>query len=952
MKQLALGCLAIGAVSAGVALNPPQKKVIPTPKVDFNRDIRPILSDHCYKCHGPDGKEVKAALRLSDRADAVKDRDGYFIIKPGKAHLSELIKRVEDTKNPMPPKDSGVPRLTKEQVRLLKIWINSGAKYERHWAFVAPKMPLIPTTTEKTANEIDSFVFAKLKEKGFRPEKEADRNTLLRRASLTLTGLLPTLEEADRFLLDTKPMAFERAVDRLLASERYGEHQARFWLDAVRYGDTHGLHLDNERAIYPYRDWVVRALNRDLPFDQFTIDQLAGDLLPKPTNDQLVATGYVRMNPTTAEGGAIEEEFQVKNTFDRVDTLGTVFLGLTVGCAKCHDHKYDPISAKEYYSLGAYLNSTKDAPLDGNALSPEPSLRAPSPEESEKSETLKAQLNSIESSTSPIQAEQWVKSNQVSSVLIGQWEVCETFRFKTFDEAFDEERTPQKWAKATIELGKPVIVVSAENASSYARTTINSDGDRDLILRIGSDDAVKVWLNGKLVHSNKVFRSTDATDIFTVPVQKGKNDLLIKIVNAGGADGLKFNFGTDEEQKLQAIMSGNDPQKVVKAYLLVGPDSARAMVYRKKSKELDELESRIPKTLIAQEMEKPRDAFVLHRGEYDQRREKVTRGIPSILGKLPKSAPNNRLGLARWLVDPSNPLTSRVFVNRIWQQHFGTGLVKTAEDFGNQGEWPSHPELLDYLALRFIKDGYSMKKLHRLIVTSQAFRQSAVVTTAKLKADPENRLISRGPRYRLDGEILRDKVLQVSGLLVQRQGGRGFKPYQPAGLWEEVAFQGSNTSTYTQDMSADIYRRTLYLFWKRTSPHPVMSTFDAPTREACVVRRPRTNTPLQALITMNEPAFLEASRVFAQKIVSQPGDRLEFAFQTALGRKPGTKEKQILGASLQRYLDRFSKDESAATDLVTVGLAPRPKGQSPSEVAAWMMIASTLFNLDEFLTQH
>lgn len=954
----ALGCLGIGLSTSAVQAK--KKAVVPAPAriVDYNRDVRPILSEHCFKCHGPDGKEVKGDLRLSDHTDATKNRDGYFVIKPGSAKSSELIGRVKKGADaPMPPKDSGMMPLTPEQVETLRLWIDQGAKYEKHWAFVPPKMPTLPVVANKQfiKNSIDNFIAEKLEKKGLKPEKEADSATLLRRASLTLTGLLPTPEEVKQLQDDKQPGAYERAVDRLLASERYGEHEARYWLDAVRYGDTHGLHLDNERSIYPYRDWVVRAFNQDLSFDKFTLWQMAGDLMPNPTTDMMIATGYVRMNPTTSEGGAIEEEFLVKNTFDRVDTMSTVFLGMTAGCAKCHDHKYDPISTKNYYELFAFFNSTKDAPLDGNALNPEPSMPAPTPEEDQKLRAGRALLAKIEGEVSMGEADGWIASNRVAPLKVGGWETSESFVYKSFDEAFDTDEKPDKWKPIKIMTGVSTPLVGRDNSSEYVRTTITMETPRELSLRLSSDDGIKVWLNDKLVHSNKVLRGVGVDDLVPVKLVAGANTIVIKIVNSGGGNGVRFNYGSDKEALIENAFSKKDPLLVKQTYLKLGPDSAVSKQYREVLASVTNLDAMIPRTLIAQEMDKPRQAYILKRGEYDLRDAKVGRGIPAALGQLPKGAPQNRLGLAQWLVDRQNPLTSRVLVNRIWQQHFGTGLVKTAEDFGNQGEWPSHPELLDYLAVKFMDNGFSLKKLHRLILTSATFRQQSTVTAQKEKIDPENRLLSRGPRFRLDAEVLRDQVLQVSGLLINREGGHGFKPYQPAGLWEEVAFADSTTAKYKQDMSDDIYRRTLYLFWKRTSPHPMMMNFDAPSREACVVRRPRTNTPLQALTTLNEPAFLEAARVFGERLVKakqSPSDRIKYAFNLALGRDPSPVEQTILLGAAQRYEAKFRANTTDAEQLVSVGLAPKKTDLPKDQVATWTMIASTIFNLDEFLTQH
>jgi mono/diheme cytochrome c family protein len=957
LLSLAAACLGFGLAPGS---NQSKKKPVQTVRrVDYNRDVRPILSEHCYKCHGPDGKEVKGDLRLSDAKDATRDRDGDFAIKPGNSKESLIMGRIKvGAGSPMPPKDSGLPPLSTDQVETLRLWIDQGARYDKHWAFVVPTMPAIPTVSSKAAvrNPIDNFIVQKLATKGLKQEAEAAPATLLRRASLSLTGLLPTPEEIRQLETDNKPGAYDRAIDRLLASERYGEHQARYWLDAGRYGDTHGLHVDSERGIYPYRDWVVRAFNEDMPFDTFTKWQLAGDLMPNPTTDMKIATGYVRMNPTTNEGGAIEEEFLVKNTFDRVDTMSTVFLGMTVGCAKCHDHKFDPIPTKSYYQLFAFFNSTKDSPFDGNLLNPEPTILAPSPEEDKVLQTSMAKMAKIESEINTEDAQKWVNANRVPPMKIGDWEVSDPFIHKNFDEAFDTDEKPTYWKPIKIVPGQDTPVVGKDNASGYLRTKIASDVDGELVLRLSSDDGIKVWVNDKLVHSNKVARGVaTAVDVVKITVKKGENPIIIKIVNIGGPDGIIFNSGSDRALRIEEAFSKKDSTLTKKTFLIEGPVTATSVQYRALNGEMAKVSASIPRTMIAEELPMRRQAYVLLRGEYTLRADKVERGVPSAFGELPPGAPLNRLGLAQWLTDKKNPLTNRVLVNRIWQQHFGTGIVKTAEDFGNQGEWPSHPELLNYLAIKFAKDGYSIKKLHKLILTSATFRQQSKISANKEVLDPENRLFSRGPRFRLDAEVLRDQVLQVSGLLVNRQGGRGFKPYQPAGLWEEIAIDVSSTAKYVQDTTSEIYRRSLYLFWKRTSPHPAMMSFDAPSREACVVRRARTNTPLQALITMNEPAFMESARVFGERLVKakkSPEDRIKYAFNVALGREPSKTEQGILLNAASRYNDKFIRSPKDANDLVVTGMAPMAPGLAKSEVATWTMIASTIFNLDEFLSQH
>jgi hypothetical protein len=867
----------------------------------------------------------------------------------------------------MPPRNSGKAPLTVAQIETLKLWIKQGAKYERLWS-ISPLKPGLPPKVSKPSwvtNPIDAYVLHELDSRKMLPAPKADKATLLRRATLAITGLQPSPQEITNFLKDSDPRAYEKAVDRLLSSQRYGENQARYWLDAVRYGDTHGLHLDNERAIYPYRDWVVKQYNQDLPFSTFLVWQLAGDMLPNPTQDMLTATGYIRMNPTTAEGGAIEEEFLAKNTFDRVDTTSTVLMGLTVACARCHDHKYDPVSQDDYYKLYAFFNSTTEKPFDDNDLVPGPTILAPSPEQALAETRLTALTQGLVAHADAAKAKSWLSSLQISDLIAKDFFKSKAFSAKSFDEAYDTVYQPEanhQIAGATpfeYKVGEPYVFIGQDNAAGYVSFTLDAPKAGTYDVSVGSDDAVKVWINSKLIHANKTLRGVnDSQDNLKLSLEKGSNSVLVKIVNGGGADGFKLAFGNpilrtaDELRK--TIDKPETTPKILDFYLMNGPTDALAIRYRQVKSELDKVRASIPRTLIAKEMDKPRKTFVLKRGEYNLPDKEVSREIPAMFGALPANLPKNRLGLATWLSSPSNALVHRVFVNRIWQQHFGTGLVKTAEDFGNQGEWPSHPELLDYLASRLAHHG-SLKQLHKEILMSSAFQQASVVTADKLKQDPENRLISRGPRYRLDAEVIRDQALYSSGLLKEQRGGKGFRPYQPPGLWEAISFPSSNTSKYVQDTDDSIYRRSLYLFWKRTSPHPIALTFDAPMRESCVVRRAKTNTPLQALLTMNETAFVESARAFGVRLIkSRSGDagRINMAFWLTVGRIATEKERAILMESLAKYRESFKQNPADVDKLLTIGLLPPDANIDKVDQAAWAMIANTVLNLDEFLTQH
>jgi hypothetical protein len=961
----------------GYAVTPTSRqapKAMKPPPVSFSREVKPILSEHCFKCHGPDVAKEAGGLRLDSFESAIKVRNGHAAVVPGKPAASRLIKRVTfpEASLRMPPPDAGVPQLTAAQVDVLKRWIAEGGKYEQHWSFVPPKRPPIPEVSDYRwcRNFIDRFVLAKLDQAKLKPEPEADQDTLAMRAALTLTGLPPSQADLDALRRDKSDGAYERYVDRLLASHAYGEHQARYWLDAVRYGDTHGLHLDNERGIYPYRDWVVRAFNRDLPFDKFTEWQMAGDLLENPTTEQLVATGYVRMNPTTDEGGAIEEEFLAKNTFDRVDTTSTVFLGLTVACARCHDHKYDPIAQKDYYGLFAFFNSTLDKPLDDNALLPPPVIRAGTEEEETRLTRLEWDLQAITDTVDPEVAVRHFSQGRLPNPATRDWQISPVYQADNFDDAFANPKPGEpgqpaaQWKPLALEVGKTLeTLIGKDNAAVYVRGVVTSSAARPIAFTVGSDDGIRIWLNGKLIHDNKALRGITAPpDTVNAQLRAGDNEIVVKLVNATGGDGLSIRLGDAVAERIDRALDAYRKKPtdgplfdLRQTYLEVGPPTAEALAYRKLKSERDELEASIPMTLIAKEMPTPRETHVLRRGEYNLIGDKVERHLPPALGKLAPGASVNRLGFAKWLTAKSNPLVARVFVNRLWQQHFGTGIVKTAEDFGSQGEWPVNPQLLDYLAVSFVENGWSIKKLNRMIVTSAAFRQSSRASKAKLEKDPENRLVSRGPRYRLDAEVIRDKALVAGGILIDRPGGHGFKPYQPDGLWEAIAFDSSNTAKYMRDKGDTIYRRSLYLFWKRTSPHPVMLTFDAPMRESCTVRRGRTNTPLQALTTLNEPAFLEASRTMAERLLKQPGSdeaRLTRAYEVAFGRDPNPTESKLLLAALARYREKYTADPKAAEKLLMIGDAPRNKNLPAPEHAAWMLICSTLMNTDEFLTLH
>lgn len=1005
--------------------------------IDFNRDIRPILSNNCFECHGFDQNTRKAKLRLDTPEGATESRDPFPAITPGDPSKSAVWHRItsKDEDEVMPPPSSH-KTLTPEQVNTIRRWIEQGAEYQGHWAFEKPVKPELPKVKNKrwVKNEIDHFIAAKLEEHNLKPEPEANRERLIRRVTLDLTGLPPTPEEVDAFLADKSPNAYEKLVDRLLSSPRYGEHQARYWLDAVRYGDTHGLHLDNERSMWPYRDWVVKAFNENMPFDQFTIWQIAGDLLPNATRDQKIASGYNRNNVTTSEGGSIDEEYYVRYAVDRTETTATIWMGLTAGCAACHDHKFDPISQKEFYQLYAFFNNNNEKAMDGNIALTPPMLKLPSDEEQKQLDDFDRQLEQLKKEAGEILPKvnyqdpgpfkltklaepkelvvieddipegvkptksdgtpdlKWVTAGE-GQVFSGTKAIQRTAtglaqdvfsRFKTplivnrgdklFAHVYLDPANPPKaimlqfravdWSfranwgdEDAIPFGEKgtsqkMLMGSLPKAGEWVRLEVDTD---QLNMKAGLRiTGIALTQFDGTVHWDKV----GATVSLEQRDQSGKSqwawEVHQKAENAATlpaeiAKLVRANTRTPEEDK-----------QVTNYYLQHVHQETRKLFdeLNKKTetvkKQRDELYNRIPGTLVFEEMEKPRGAFVLIRGEYDKRGEPVEPNVPAFLPPLPPSEKTNRLTLANWLVSPEHPLTARVTVNRFWQQYFGSGLVRTAQDFGSQGEWPTNPDLLDFLAIRFQEMGWDIKAFHKWIVMSAAYRQNAAIRPGKLEVDPENLLVSRGPRFRMDAEMIRDSALYVAGLLNETMGGRGMRPYQPEGIWEAVGYTGSNTYRYEQDKGDVIYRRSLYIFWKRTAPHPAMTTFDAPSRERFCVRRERTNTPLQALVTMNDPQFVEAARHFGARMIRYSNDmdhRLNFGFRLVASREPTRNERKILKETLQKHIAKYRSDHEAAEQLIAVGDSPVDKEIPAPELAAYTMVASLLLNLDETLNR-
>jgi hypothetical protein len=993
-------------------------------KIDFNKQIRPILSENCFTCHGPDERERKARLRLDTREGATaRLRSGGHAIVPGKSAESDLVERVlsDEPSERMPPPRTK-KRLTSQQIQLLRRWIDQGAPWSRHWSFVTAQRPALPVVRAKgwARNEIDRFILARLEAEGIEPSTEAERVTLIRRVTLDLTGLPPTPAEVDALLADTSPNAYEKVVDRLLASPHYGERMAVDWLDAARFADTHGYHIDSGRDMTRWREWVIDAFNTNLPFDRFTVEQLAGDLLPGATLRQKIASGFNRNHMINFEGGAIPEEYQNAYLVDRVNTTATVWLGLTVACAQCHDHKYDPISQKAYYQLYAFFNNIPENGLDGAKGNAAPFIKAPSRQQQmalDKNAVALGKLKERLSAPSLAADEGQVLWEESASRQV-KWQVLDPTELQSMGGATltklpdksiraDGTNPPQETytVASTVDLAS-VTGVRLEAlpddglAGRGPGRSVNGNvvltevavhvGGEPVKLRAASADfsqkdyPVAHAIDGKATTGwailPQVGKAHNAVFSFDGAVPAGKQTLRVTLdfqspfaQHQFGRFRLSVTDAADPHQKsnlpaniadIMAVPSDKraEAQKAtLREYYRaeVAPEfrEIREQISSLRKKKA-ELEKGIPTAMVMQEMTKPRDTFLLLRGQYDKRGEKVTADVPASLMPLPKDASPNRLGLARWLVDPEQPLTARVTVNRYWQMFFGTGLVKTAEDFGSQGEPPSHPELLDWLAVEF-RQKWDVKALVRKIVTSATYRQSSAAPAAMHARDPENRLLARGPRLRLQAEFIRDQALAVSGLLNREIGGASVFPYQPKGLWQELAARSDSKNWsaqfFVQSKGKDLYRRTMYTFWKRTSPPPQLTTFDAPDREVCTVRRPRTNTPLQALVLLNDPTYVEASRKLAARMMTEGGEtsrsRIDFAFRLVTGRHPKDTELAVLVRVFDAQREAFAKDNEAALKLLRVGESRRDERLSVPELAAWTMVASVLLNLDETVTK-
>ena len=1092
--------------------------------IDFNRDIRPILSDKCWACHGPDAPAKKLRLRLDSEAAALIDLgSGAKAIVPNHPEQSEIIRRINSTDQyeQMPPPTSG-RKLSDQEKKLLSEWIVQGAKWQQHWSFVPPVKPQLPTVKNQAwvRNGIDNFILARLEKEGLQPSPEADQATLLRRVTLDLTGLPPTIREIESLKKDASDNAYEKAVDKLLASPRFGERMAYRWLDAARYADTNGYQVDGNREAWRWRDWVIEAFNSNKPFDEFTIEQLAGDLLPNATLDQKIATAFNRNHRMNAEGGLVPEEYRNEYVVDRIDTTSTVFMGLTIGCARCHNHKYDPFTQKEFYQFGAYFNSI---PEDGHSFdqgnSP-PIIKAPTRQQQKQLQKLKDEVKVQETAVNLLMdvaqpsLKTWEKTLADSSIRhwfpeeqlivrhsldenstpifnksersyhdtfdkkkdepdpvfpigwkngtptfvnspVGQGTVFDgklffdagihaDFRYKNTSSDYKERFSISTWFYPESEQSGSIVTkvsdapAEKENnvprAEGYGLYFLNGKINFNMIFRWGedayrietenklpvkqwyhvavtfdglaqNDDRVSIYVNGEKQKLNFIQRS------FFLSLW-GKNNTLK--IGAGGGPDFRFKGAIDEarlySRKLtekeietlacpdslgeiavipQARRTQAQSEKLKQAYLALAASDELQKEFQKlaeKKQELQKLEDALPTLMVMEEMAEPRPAFLLKRGAYDAPGEQVFRGVPAALqsSKLLTAASSNkipnRLDLARWIVSDENPLAARVAVNRFWQMIFGTGIVKTSEDFGSQGELPSHPELLDWLATEFMKSelgmmndktgakkeipdssfrvptspyvSWDLKALLRLIVTSATYRQSSKITPQLLQRDPENRLLARGSRFRLSAEMIRDQALFTSGLLVEKLGGPSVKPYQPEGLYKDMAFGGM--TGYEQAKDEGLWRRSLYTYWKRTILSPTMQTFDASAREFCNVRDTRTNTPLQSLNLMNDVTYIEAARMLAERTLKQSGNveaQLRFAFMTVTSRQPNIEELTVLVNSFNKQREYFKANTKEVSRFLAVGEKRNSSNLNQLELAAMASTMSLIFNLDETITR-
>lgn len=1060
-------------------------------KVDFDRDVRPILSDKCYTCHGPDEGQRQTELRLDVEESARADLGGYFAILPGDSEHSEIMRRIstDDEDLLMPPPESKLV-ITQEERETLRRWIEGGAQWSEHWAFVSPVKPEPPQVEVAGLSPIDRFVLDKLNKNGLSFSEKASRERLLSRVTMDLTGLPPSIEEIEAFLADESPQAYEIAVDRLLKTTAHAERLTLDWMDLSRYADSHGLHADGWRRMWPWRDWVIKAFQENLPYDQFVTWQLAGDLLPDAKREQILATAFHRNHPMTAEGGVIDEEYRLYYVFDRVETTATAFLGLTVGCARCHDHKFDPISQADFYRLAAFYNNVRELGMTGDDGNFGPLLQLPSDEQEHELEDLNRQIADVSLRLSAVRAaarEGYAKIEGDADFEV-QLPDAQSFPFDEYriaeanvDESSDDSKEKSEAKKkeyldgneavsfkmrpSFVEAvsGKGIQVkdeygyLSISNAGIFEapdefsaslwlrpeqtpdeikgplRTILGNAGSKNqlwrgwewdldptnrLVVRMihglpdnlidvrskdslefqewnhiafsydgsGLASGVSLYLNGRKLDTEVVIDSLSkpihpAQHAIGFPPDKGRALRLGRSYRSFAGEFGILLAGFDDLRLFQAALTDLEVQALYASYDTSALDAdqeahtsrqASAEIsaehwlqrqneeFKKLSLELRELRAKafslrgeIAEIMVLADMPQPRKTYILARGEYDQPLDAVTADTPQAVMEFGNSKPKNRLGLANWLFDKNNPLTARVAVNHYWQLMFGNGLVRTPHDFGVQGERPTHPELLDWLAVSLIEDGWDIRKLLKKIALSETYQQSSVVSKELLELDPDNRLLSRSPSYRLPAEFIRDSALAASGVLARTVGGPSVKPYQPDGLWIEKNNFSKYLMNFKADSGQDLYRRSLYTFIRRTSPPPSMIALDAPNRSVCTVKREVTNTPLQALVLLNDPQFVEAARILAFRVMQEAqsvDDRISLAFRLLTGRIPEEKEIEVLREMYESQRQRFVDSPESAESLLKVGdyeTGPTDESQLP-DLAAFTVLANTMMNFDEF----
>lgn len=1003
------------AFAVALAIVVPLQAADPEP-VDYNRDIRPLLSKKCFACHGQDAEGREGGLRLDRRDDALLkgDSDKRAIV-PGKANESELIRRIvtDDADQRMPPEGEG-DRLTEKEITLLRRWIDQDAPYARHWAFIKPQRHELPKTSPsfQPLNAIDHFVLAKLETEGLGPSQPADRYTLIRRLSLDLRGLPPSPKEVEQFVGDTSANAYEKLVDRFLSDPAYGERWAQMWLDLARYADSKGYGSDPLREIWRYRDWVIDAYNANMPYDQFTTEQIAGDLLPDATLRQRIATAFHRNTMTNTEGGTDDEEFRVAAVRDRVDTTVQVWMGLTMRCGTCHDHKYDPITQQEYYRFYAYLNQT----ADNDQPNESPTIKAPTPEMEAEFNRLDAEIAKLKPGleTPEVAAAQTRWEADLTS--LGEWIVSAPQKISsqngtTFKELADgsilaEGETPKNetYTVTTKTSLNGIVAVRLEaipdaslpgGGSGRAKDggfvlskfTLNTgDAEVELVRAVAdfsqdkfhiesarkqADLAKSGWAVGpkqKEQHTAVFITKTplaavpadNVTLTFTLAQQNEKPGQLLGRFRLSVTDSLNVVRRFEQSTEVLAIIDTRAKKRTAEQAAKLQQhfrDTAPSLKpLRDKIAKLEAAKPTYPTLPVLQELpaDKRRKTHLMIKGSFLNPGEEVTPAVPAAFHALPADAPSNRLAVAQWLMDKENPLTARVAVNRYWAQLFGTGIVVTEEDFGTQGDPPSHPKLLDWLATEYLRLNWDSKALLKVIVTSATYRQSSLVTEEHLRKDPINRLLTRGPRFRLKAEIVRDQALSLSGLLSRKMRGPSVYPPQPPGLWR-AAFNGRDRKWATST-GEDRYRRGMYTFWRRTVPYPSMATFDAPSREVCAVRRIRTNTPLQAFVTMNDPVYVEAAQALGRRIVREGGEnveeRLRYALRLCLVRPATEEQVETLLSLYESERAHYLDNEKSAVAIATDPFGPLPKTMPPAEMAAWTVVANVLLNLDAVLSKN